>query len=86
MHQFLLNGSKRWSGTVSIANMWFQAKKTPLTTSFANLQKFWPQNTKVAPKKSQRLDTSAAEFSTKLAKSGRKEADFFLKFVLNTKG
>jgi hypothetical protein len=37
-------------------------------------------------KKSQWPEKSAAEFSTQLAKSGRKEAELFLKFVLNRKG
>jgi hypothetical protein len=55
-------------------------------TSVANWQKFRPQNTKVAPKKSQRPDKSAAEFSTNLAKSGRKEAELFSEVSPNTKG
>jgi hypothetical protein len=43
------------------------------TGCVTNWQKFQPQNTKVARKKSQRPDKSAAEFSTNLA-SGRKVA------------
>jgi hypothetical protein len=38
--------------------------------SVANWQKFRPHNRKVAPKNSQRPDKLAAEFSTKLGKSG----------------
>jgi hypothetical protein len=57
-----------------------------LGNSVANWQKFWAQNTKVAQKKSQQPDKSAAEFSKNLAKNGRTEAELFLTFVLNTKG
>jgi hypothetical protein len=45
--------------------------------SVANWQIFRPQNTKVAPKKSQRLEKSAAEFFADLPKNGRKVAELF---------
>jgi hypothetical protein len=45
--------------------------------SVANWQKFRPQNTKVAPQKSQQPNKSAAKFSTNLPENGRKDAELF---------
>jgi hypothetical protein len=46
-----------------------------MVISVANRPKFLPQNTKVAPEKSQRPRKSEVEFSAELPKNGRKEAD-----------
>jgi hypothetical protein len=43
--------------------------------SVANRPKFLPQNTKVAPEKSQRPRKSAAEFYVEFPKNGRKGAE-----------
>jgi hypothetical protein len=46
-------------------------------SSVANWQKFRPQNTKVAPQKSQRPEKSAAEFSAFKKKLAEKWPNFF---------
>jgi hypothetical protein len=43
----------------------------------ANWQIFRPQNTKVAPSKTQRPEKSGAEFFVDLSKNGRKVAELF---------
>jgi hypothetical protein len=45
--------------------------------SVANWPKFRPQNTKVAPKKSQRPEETAVEFFADFSKTDRKVAELF---------
>jgi hypothetical protein len=47
------------------------------TVSVANWQKFWPQNTIVAPFKYQQPEETAAEFFADFSKNCRKVAELF---------
>jgi hypothetical protein len=49
----------------------------PPDCSVANWPKFRPQNTKVAPEKSQQPEETAAEFFADFSKNGRKVAELF---------
>jgi hypothetical protein len=69
----------------SVSVPYLVAAAPPPIHSVANWQKFRPQNTKVAPQKSQRPEKSAAEFSADIENNGRKVAELFFEVCYSHK-